>query len=186
DNTYKIAKEEGAQVYISYNQGRAIQMNFGAWYAKNNILYFLHADSFPPLNFDKKIIKAVEDGHKGGCFRMTFNDDHWLLKCSCWFTRLKWNICNGGDQSLFVKRELFEKIKGYKESLSIFEDIDIIQKLKKRVDFYVIPSYITTSARRYRKNGVVKLQLLFALLHLFYFIGLSHEFIFNFYKNKIR
>ena len=35
-------------------KGRAKQMNLGAKTAQGNILYFLHADSFPPKNFDYK------------------------------------------------------------------------------------------------------------------------------------
>ena len=38
------------------SKGRATQMNFGAKQAKGDILYFLHADSFPPKDFDYFIL----------------------------------------------------------------------------------------------------------------------------------
>ena len=40
---------------INSERGRAKQMNKGAQVASGDILYFLHADSFPPKNFDKYI-----------------------------------------------------------------------------------------------------------------------------------
>ena len=45
---------------IKSEKGRAIQMNTGAHQAIGSILYFLHADSLPPKNFDQLIINEVE------------------------------------------------------------------------------------------------------------------------------
>ncbi len=43
-------------ILLNSEKGRAKQMNFGASQAKGSILYFLHADSFPPKHFDQLII----------------------------------------------------------------------------------------------------------------------------------
>src|SRR5690606_6336964 len=86
---------------INSERGRAKQMNLGAQKAKGNILYFLHADSFPPQHFDTFIINEVINGKQAGCFRMQFNSNHWWLKLAGWFTKFNWKICRGGDQSLF-------------------------------------------------------------------------------------
>ena len=47
-------------------------MNLGAKFAKGHILYFLHADSFPPKNFDKLIVNEVKKSNEAGCFIMKF------------------------------------------------------------------------------------------------------------------
>ena len=48
-------------------------MNFGALNSKGAVLYFLHADSVPPKNFDRYIVDAINQGSKAGCFQMKFN-----------------------------------------------------------------------------------------------------------------
>lgn len=59
DHTIKLAKKGGATV-LSTTRGRAKQMNHGAKYAKGDILYFLHADSLPPLGFDELILNQTK------------------------------------------------------------------------------------------------------------------------------
>ncbi len=49
---------------ISSEKGRARQMNTGARSATGSILYFLHADSFPPNGFDESIISEIKKGRK--------------------------------------------------------------------------------------------------------------------------
>jgi len=47
--------------YLLANKGRAKQMNAGAQVATADILYFLHADSYPPKNFDTLIVYEDND-----------------------------------------------------------------------------------------------------------------------------
>ena len=46
---------------ISSEKGRARQMNKGVRNATGSILYFLHADSFPPKSFDESIISEIKN-----------------------------------------------------------------------------------------------------------------------------
>ena len=98
---------------IDSPKGRAVQMNTAAAQAKGTILYFLHADSLPPKEFDAHILKAVGNQFKSGCFRMKFDSPHWGLKIAGWLTQLNWKSCRGGDQSLFIEKNLFEQVGGY-------------------------------------------------------------------------
>ncbi|MGI8580918.1 MAG: glycosyltransferase [Chitinophagaceae bacterium] len=66
----------------SEQKGRAAQMNKGALVAKHDILYFLHADSIPPNNFTTQILDAYKKGVNSGCFRLSFDYDHWFLKAN--------------------------------------------------------------------------------------------------------
>ena len=74
---------------MSSVKGRACQMNAGARRAKGDILYFLHADSYPPHGFDSTILDQVDKGNSAGCFRMKFDKKHPVLTFSQWFTRFK-------------------------------------------------------------------------------------------------
>jgi rSAM/selenodomain-associated transferase 2 len=165
DNTVNVIKNLKATVVFA-PKGRAVQMNEGAKNAKGSILYFLHCDSFPPQNFDQSIVKSLEKGKQSGCFKMRFDSNHVLLRVSAWFTQFNVLSCRGGDQSLFVTRTLFDKIGRFDKNYSIYEDVEIIERLYAQNQFVVIPKNIITSARKYKTNGVWRLQFLFAMIHL--------------------
>jgi GT2 family glycosyltransferase len=150
-------------------------MNAGAKVASGTIFYFLHCDSFPPKHFDLEIIEQVHKNKNAGCFRMKFNYSHAVLFVSQWFTRINHISCRGGDQSLFVTRELFDKIGGYDEKYIIYEDNEIIRRLYQKGRFTVIPKYLITSARRYKEKGVWRLQYHFTVIHLKRRLGHSVE-----------
>ena len=95
---------------LNSSKGRAKQMNIGAKKASGNILYFLHADSFPPKDFDKHIISEIEKENLAGCFKMKFDHPHWWLRLASWLTQFRWRACRGGDQSQFITKELFEEL----------------------------------------------------------------------------
>lgn len=162
DNTKTLVKEYTTAKLISSQKGRARQMNAGAKAANSEILYFPHADSYPPQDFDKLIATQVQRGNKAGCFCMRFDNPHWLLKFSGWCTRFNYKICRGGDQSLFISRALFEKTGGINEDFIIYEDNDFIKKLCHKKQFTIIKKHLMTSARRYKEYGVWKLQYFFS------------------------
>ncbi len=184
DNTIEIAKSLTTKV-INSRKGRAIQMNLGAKHARGSILYFLHADSFPPSGFDRLIFQEIKNGNQAGCFKMKFDSNHWWLHLAGWFTKFNWKACRGGDQSLFITRELFEELQGYDENFTIYEDIDLINKLYAKNEFTVIQQPIITSARRYRKKGIVKLQTHFWMIYLKKFFGASANDLNNYYNKYI-
>ncbi|MEN8885369.1 MAG: glycosyltransferase, partial [Winogradskyella sp.] len=73
DDTVKIIKKLDLKIkLLKSDKGRAKQMNLGAKHATGAILYFLHADSYPPLKYDELIINSVKKGNNAGCFRMQF------------------------------------------------------------------------------------------------------------------
>lgn len=185
DETIAIAQAKGARV-VHTPKGRSLQLNKGAQESKEEVLYFLHADSHPPLHYDRLIVEAVERGYASGCFRMQFDSRHWLLRFFGWLTRFNSSLCRGGDQSLFVTRDVFDKSGGYDESLIIFEDNEILPRIWKYSRFKVIQKKIITSARRYRENGVLRLQYRFMRLHTKYRLGVSHEELFAYYKKHIK
>jgi len=166
-------------------KGRAIQMNAGASKASGTTLYFLHADTIPPATFCNDILDAVHAGHPAGCFRMEFDDPHWIMQLYGWFTQFPLPVFRGGDQSLFVTRALFSKIGGFDEQLQVMEDIDIIERIRSHADFHILDSHVTTSSRKYQVNGMLRLQAIFGMVHLMYAFGCDQEEIRNFYRNSI-
>ncbi|MCK7589015.1 TIGR04283 family arsenosugar biosynthesis glycosyltransferase [Subsaxibacter sp. CAU 1640] len=185
DNSKEIVESfENVKLLIS-EKGRAKQMNLGAKHSTGTILYFLHADSFPPKNFDALIINEVNKGNNAGCFKMKFDSKHWWLCSVGWLTRFNWRACRGGDQSQFITKELFEEIGGYDENYVIYEDNILINELYNRKQFVVIPETIQTSARLYKKHGVWKLQYHFGMIYFKRWQGANSDELFAYYKKHL-
>ncbi len=184
DQTVNKAIKLGISVLHS-GKGRARQMNKGAQHAKGDILYFLHADTFPPKNFDNLIVEAVARGQEAGCFRMKFDHHSRFLKFFSWFSRMNYRFCRGGDQSLFITKKLFLEAKGFNEDYVIYEDNEFIGRLYKLTDFTILPQNVHTSARKYEENGMVKLQYHFSVIHLKRFFGAGPQELYQYYKKNI-
>ncbi len=186
DGTVAVARQAGATVLHSPHRGRAAQLNYGARRAQGELLYFLHADSYPPLGFVREVRRAVEAGYAAGCYRLAFDNGHWFLRFSAWCTRLPFTAVRFGDQSLFVRQELFAQIGGYREDLLLMEDQEIVARLRARGPFKVLPRAVTTSARKYLANGVLRLQAIFALLVGLYYLGVPQRHLVRLYRRLIR
>ncbi len=189
DESFKLVSDfnllNDKVILISSDRGRATQMNLGKQTATGTILYFLHADSFPPNGFDQLIINEVKKGNLAGCFKMKFNHHHWWLKLASWLTKFKWRACRGGDQSQYITKELFKEIGGFNEHYMIYEDNILINELYKRNKFKVIQKSIVTSARLYERKGIWTLQYHFFTIYLKRWMGASAEDIYNYYKKHI-
>jgi rSAM/selenodomain-associated transferase 2 len=184
DQTIDIALKEGAKV-IRSKPGRAAQLNYGARSALGDILYFLHVDTFPPAHFEKAILKAVSDGHRAGCFQMRFDNNSRFLNFFAWFTKVNHRLCRGGDQSLFIDRELFDESGGFDENFKIYEDTEFIVRISRLARFKILPQMVITSARKYEKIGVYRLQYHFGVIHLKHMFGAGPEQLHNYYQRHI-
>lgn len=89
DKTKQIIEAEGFTCLQGGQKSRAKQLNFGAKHAKGSILYFVHADSLPPLTFVADIKNAIQDGFPIGCYRFKFNSPKKILKVNAYFTRFE-------------------------------------------------------------------------------------------------
>lgn len=186
DGTATEAQQAGARVVLCPHKGRAMQLNFGATQATGRILYFLHADTYPPTGFAREIRAAVAQGAGSGCYRLAFDHPSWFLKGNAWFTRFSLHVFRFGDQSLFVRQELFVQAGGYREDMIVFEDQEITRRLKQLAPFRVLPGPIVTSARKYRENGVWRLQGIYYLINAMYWLGMSQQKMVAVYRRLIR
>lgn len=182
DETQAIATGLGVRVLSCERKGRGPQMNQGAAIATGNVLYFLHADTFPPAGFECQILDAVQHEYGSGCYRLRFDFPHWFLKLNAWFTRFDVDAIRFGDQSLFVRKDIFEKVNGFDERLLLLEDQEIISRLRKYARFKVMPHYVTTSARKYQQHGVYKIQGGYFLIYGLYRLRVSQQRLVQVYK----
>ncbi len=180
DNTIKIAEKLGVKV-CSGKKGKGVQMNRAAESSNGEVLIFLHADTFLPddafylINkffFSQKIDIAT--------FKMKFDSENILMKIYSWFTKFDSIFTTFGDQVIVVRRSFFNEL-GRFPNLLIFEDVEFFRKARKSKKIYKLPSFVTTSARRFKKKGILKTQLLNGLYILGYLVGINPDKIYHKY-----
>lgn len=105
DSTADKARKAGALV-VTVGNLRSVALNGGQKNATGDILYFLHADSLPPIGWDSQILDAYLDGSQAGTFRLRFDSDHPLLRISAWFTKFSWKFIRFTHVLLLWRRKV--------------------------------------------------------------------------------
>ena len=175
DDTCGIAAALGAKVLKTEVKSRAVQLNLGASKATANTLYFVHADTRPLNSFAEDLQVAMIKGYKAGCFRYKFDSETFLLKLNSWFTRFNGLFSGGGDQTLFITRDFFNTLGGYDANFCLMEDFELVKRIKKRTKFYIIPKTMTVSARKYRENSWLRVQLANLYVFMLFHFGVAPE-----------
>lgn len=174
DATRDLAARE-ARV-VTATRGRATQLNAGASLAGGDILLFLHADARLPRQGLTEIRRAIGDGCVGGGFLGRFDPDHWLFRFGYPLRDLRTRLLHEiyGDQGIFVRRDVFEALGGYR-AIPIMEDYEFVQRLRRRGPLRVIPFPIRMSARRYLRTGILRQHLKNLWILFRYLAGVAPE-----------
>ncbi len=169
DGTTELARPYADRV-LAAARGRATQMNAGAAAATGDILLFLHADTRLPDRADRLVRDGLaRSGRAWGRFDGRFDSGLGFIAFMMnWRSRLT-GIATG-DQAMFVKRALFERVGGF-PLIALMEDVALSAKLKRISRPLALHARITTSARRWRQHGVMRTILLMWKLRLAFFFG---------------
>jgi rSAM/selenodomain-associated transferase 2 len=144
-----------AQLLWPDGSSRAILMNAAAVRARGEVLFFLHADSFPPTHAIELIMQALSDRNiVGGAFEHQFAEPFWSLRAITWINRIRYRLTRNfyGDQGIFVRTDVFRQMGGYRD-LRIMEDLDFTQRLKQMQRTALIREPLRTSGRRFLARG---------------------------------
>lgn len=133
---------------------RSALMNAGAAVSRGNIFFFLHADSFPPVNGLVEMQQVLR--HKaviGGAFDHQFREPLLSLTVISWLNRIRYRLTGNfyGDQGIFVRADVFRAAGGFRELF--MEDLDFSQRLKRLGRTVLIPIPLITSGRRFLSCG---------------------------------
>ena len=186
DLTLQEAKNAGVIAMLSPRKGRAAQMNYGASIAKGEVLYFIHADTFPPASFVDDINEAISKGYSLGRYRTKFDSKKISLKFNAFFTRFDLFMCYGGDQTLFIRKELFETIVGFNEAMLIMEDYEIVTRARQQAKYKIIQKGALVSARKYDTNSWFTVQKANYTIVQMYKKGATQMEMVAAYKNMLR
>ncbi len=160
--------------WLSSDAGRGLQMNKGAQQAKSDYLLFLHADTRLPSTWRAHLggqwgrynVKFEQGAGRGLSFKAL--GFAMVARFMNWRSRLS-GIATG-DQAIFVKRALFESIGGY-SSQPIMEDVALSKRLLDVARPKIVFDKVSTSARRWEKDGLWRTIVLMWRLRLAYAFG---------------
>jgi len=180
DGTRELAAALADRV-VAAPRGRARQMNAGAGVAGGHALLFLHADTRLPANADRLIFHSLKK-HLWGRFDVAIDGRSPLLPVVAFFMNLRSRLTGiaTGDQAIFVRRDAFP---GFPE-IALMEDVAFSKAMKRRTPPACLRDKISTSGRRWERNGVARTVLLMWRLRLAYFLGASPDELARQYANE--
>ncbi len=173
DSTVEIAGQHSDVKVVHSQAGRSIQMNNGAACARGEILLFLHADCILPREDVLKIRQIFDSGKfVGGAFQIRLLSDKFTYR---WLEmginfRSKAFKLPYGDQGLFVKRSIFERLGGFRE-MPICEDLDFVYRLRRKYgEIAILNGRISSSVRTWKNRGIFRTSFRNQLLLYSYMI----------------
>ncbi len=168
DSTVEIAGQHSDVKVVHSQAGRSIQMNNGAACARGEILLFLHADCILPREDVLKILQIFDSGKfVGGAFQIRLLSDKFTYR---WLEmginfRSKAFKLPYGDQGLFVKRSIFEKLGGFRE-MPVCEDLDFVYRLRRKYgEIAILNGRISSSVRTWKNRGIFRTSFRNQLLY---------------------
>lgn len=185
DGTLEEARHAGAIAVLSSEKGRAAQMNHGASIATGEVLYFVHADTMPPKTFVTDILEAVREGNDLGRYLSKYDSPSWLLKINAFLSRLDTFAGMGGDQTLFITKELFDQTDGFNSSMKIMEEFEFCARARKLGRYKIIHLPVLISARKYDTNSWLTIQKANYTIVRMYKHGASQESMVTKYKELL-
>jgi len=189
DRTRDVVREFTAIpiVWMEAPRGRGNQMNAGAARATGDVLLFLHADTHLPPDASTLIASALHlSGILGGFFRIAFVPRAPLADFYTWCYNLRSHFrIFYGDAALFVRRDVFERMGGYRAAL-LMEDIEFILRLRRAGKLaYMQQGTVYSSSRRFPTTWTgLKMLGIWFWLHILMACGVSQEKLARLYPEK--
>jgi rSAM/selenodomain-associated transferase 2 len=174
DRSIEIAIARVTRILPS-GRGRARQMNAGAAAAHGDALAFVHADTVVPATFASDINAALEDPDVvGGRFDLELDESSLAGRLLGKLISLRSRMMRSatGDQAIFVRRHIFGVMGGFKE-IDLCEDVDFARRLKRHGRVACLRARVITSARRWRRNGLLRTVLKMWLVKSLFLAGVS-------------
>jgi rSAM/selenodomain-associated transferase 2 len=186
DRTIEIAEQLGV-VVVRASRGRGPQMQAAAATATGDVLWFVHADTRPPTDSLAQIEQAFSQRRVvGGNFGLVFDGTSLAARQLTFVYPLLriFRLCYG-DSGIFIRREIYNRIGGFRP-LPLFEDLDLLRRLRRAGRFVHLRAKMTTSSRRFERRNFALVWLHWTSLQLLYWCGVSPNWLANHYRHVRR
>lgn len=183
DDTTRRAAAQGVRL-LKAPCGRGAQMHAGALSAVGDVLWFLHADTLPPPDAVKQIAAALSDGATvAGNFEIRFAGDFLAARFLTWlYHHLALLGLRYGDSGYFARRSEYIAVGGFRP-FPIFEDLDLMRRLRKRGRFVRVPATVVTSSRRFEGRSFSMVFAWWTVLQCLYWIGVPPIWLGRLYRH---
>ncbi len=172
DNTKKIAKKYNVKVLNIEQHGPGNGRNEGAKKSHGKYLLFLDADVIlPKKEFLRDFMNEIkhENLKLANCFHFLYpfniKDLPANIIMNLYFKAHSYIDPIVPGFFIFVKRDVFNAVGGFDETIKIGEDVDFVRRGHKQVDFKMLNTYIYFSNRRFEYEGRMKLYTTYLYLH---------------------
>lgn len=185
DRTVELAKRYADKVVLEKVRSIAAERHAGARQARGAIIAFTDADSIVDKNWLKEIKKCFQNPKVAGAYGpVFFHDGSWLdkkltetliplyLRAMALF-----NMHSPIGSNLAIRKEVYEKTRGFNLEMKTSEDLDLGKKVRKFGKFaYASKAIVRVSCRRVKKWGYLR----YAIFHIsnafkYYSTGKAHE-----------
>ena len=186
DQTITLVSEQNVRV-LGASPGRGPQMHAGALASAGDVLWFIHADILPSLHALEDIRNSLKrDSVVGGNFGLIFDGPSRAAKqLTAIYPLLRiLGLCYG-DSGIFVRREVYFQIGGF-APLALFEDLDLLRRLRRVGKFVHLNSRIVASSRRFEQRNFGLVWLHWTTLQLLYWCGVSPNWLSRWYPHVRR
>jgi rSAM/selenodomain-associated transferase 2 len=173
-----------ANKVLHVERGRGAQMHAAARASQGGVLWFLHADTRPPIRALAEIDRALADSAvSGGNFGVVFDGNtraaRQLTTIYPWLRLLR--LCYG-DAGIFVRRTAYEELGGFRP-YALFEDLDLISRIRRHGKFVHLDCAITSSSRRFENRNFAMVWAQWTALQVLYWTGVSPNWLARWYRH---
>jgi rSAM/selenodomain-associated transferase 2 len=178
DKTVELARSLADKVVEVGRPGRASQMQAGALAASGDLLLFLHADTRLPGDWRERLREAWSraDRPAATAFKLGFDSPAPVYRLIAWAANLRTALTGvpHGDQAIAVAREVFFEAGGL-PPVPLMEEYFLIRRLKVLGSVRILPGAVSTSVRRYERNGPLRNALRNAGIILLFHLGVAPD-----------
>ncbi len=173
DGTAAIALAHGCTV-LQACRGRGSQLRAGAEASSGHILWFLHADTIPSPDAAECILDALRDPTAAcGNFAVRWDGESSPARfLTHLYPHLRKIGLAYGDSGIFVRRSAYQAAGGFAMH-PIFEDLDLLCRLKPHGRFVHLNSRLTTSSRRFEGRNFFRTFLQWTMMQILFWMGLN-------------
>lgn len=175
DRTVEMAKAASVRVVHSV-RGRGRQQAAAAREASGEVLWFLHADSTPVPGAIEAIRMALDDERvAGGNFTLIFDGGETSARqLTAIYPWLRWLGLCYGDSGIFVRRSAYDRAGGFRH-YSLFEDVDLVRRIRAFGKLQTLSCQLVTSSRRFQNANFTRVFAHWTLLQVLFWMGVHPD-----------
>jgi rSAM/selenodomain-associated transferase 2 len=172
DRTVEIAS--GAAQVMHSQKGRGTQQRTAASQASGDVFWFLHADTIPGPGALAAIRECMDvSTNAGGNFSLGFDgagpSAGQLTQIYPWLRLLGLFY---GDSGIFVRKAVYLQAGGF-QPYPLFEDVDLVRRIRRIGEFQTVRERLTTSSRRFENRNFGLMFAEWTALQTLYWAGVS-------------